>query len=124
VPATVRRSGSQPDSQAGKPDVRATAREAAFLMFSQGRTVEEVATCTARAVSTTWQYLGEFIAARRPNSIDAWVSPAVYQRVVEAAADAETPRLKPLFERLGGEVPYEEIRLVLAHLQARSEGDV
>ena len=145
VPATVRRSGSQPDSQAGKPDlridgrarkpdlregsqagkpdVRATAREAAFLMFSQGRTVEEVATCTARAVSTTWQYLGEFIAARRPKSIDAWVSPAVYQRVVEAAADAETPRLKPLFERLGGEVPYEEIRLVLAHLQAQSEAD-
>ena len=72
-------------------------------------------------MTTTWQYLSEFIAERRPKSIDAWVAPAVYQRVAEAAADAETPRLKPLFERLNGEVPYEEIRLVLAHLKVQAE---
>jgi ATP-dependent DNA helicase RecQ len=133
-PDGPRRSGSrsdnqarQPDSpavgQAGKPDVRVSVREAAFLMFAQGRGVEEVAASTGRAVSTTRQYLVEFISARRPMSIDAWVPPAVYQRVAAAAADAETPRLKPLFERLGGEVPYEEIRFVLAHLQAKSEAD-
>jgi hypothetical protein len=112
TPATVKT--AQPKSQS-------VARDAAFLMFQQGRSVEEAANCTSRALSTTWQYLGEFIAERRPKSIDAWVAPAVYQRVVDAAADAETPRLKPLFESLGGEVPYEEIRLVLAHLKARAE---
>jgi ATP-dependent DNA helicase RecQ len=104
-----------------QPKSQSVARDAAFLMFQQGRTVQEVATFTDRALSTTWQYLGEFIAERRPKSIDPWVAPAVYQRVAQAAADAETPRLKPLFERLGGEVPYEEIRLVLAHLRARAE---
>ncbi len=74
-------------------------------------------------MSTTRQYLVDFITAQRPKSIDAWVTPAVYRRVAAAAADAETPLLKPLFERLGGEVPYENIHFVLAHLQARSEAD-
>ena len=79
------------------------------------------ATAAGRAVSTVWQYLEQFVAERRPASIDAWVAPATYRRVCEAAADAETPRLKPLHEKLGGEVPYEEIRFVLAHLKARAE---
>jgi ATP-dependent DNA helicase RecQ len=127
----TRRSGSPPDRQARKPDlqsagktdVRVSARDAAFLMFSQGRTVEEVATSIDRAVSTTRQYLVDYISAHRPKSIGAWVAPAIYERVAAAAADAETPRLKPLYERLGGEVPFEEIRFVLAHMQARSDAD-
>ena len=106
-----------------QPKSQSAAREAAFLMFQQGRPVEEVARQTDRALSTTWQYLDEFVAERRPRSIDAWVSPAVYRQVVAAAADAETPRLKPLFEKLGGEIPYGAIRLVLAHLRAQADGD-
>jgi ATP-dependent DNA helicase RecQ len=97
------------------------ARDAAFLMFQQQRTVGEAATVTGRAVGTVWQYLEEFIAERRPKSIDAWVAPAVYRRVSEAAAEAENGRLKPIYEKLGGEVPYEEIRLVIAHVRAQAE---
>jgi ATP-dependent DNA helicase RecQ len=96
-------------------------KQAAFLMFQQGRTIAEVMACAGRAQSTVVEYLSEFIETCRPAKIDAWVAPAAYKRVVAAAADAETPRLKPLFERLGGEVPYEEIRLVLTHLRTRSD---
>ena len=113
-----------PAPAAGKPavvKVHGGAQEAAFLMFQQGRTVDEVATCTDRALSTTWQYLAEFVAQRRPKSTDAWVAPAVYERVAAAAMEAETPRLKPIFDQLGGEVPYEEIRLVLAQFRAKAE---
>jgi ATP-dependent DNA helicase RecQ len=100
---------------------KSAARDAAFLMFQQQRTVEEAATVAGRAVNTVWQYLEEFIAERRPKSIEAWVPPAVYRRVSEAAADAESARLKPLYEKLGGEVPYEEIRLVMAHLKVHAD---
>ncbi|HEV3416493.1 MAG TPA: RQC domain-containing protein, partial [Pirellulales bacterium] len=96
-------------------------KQAAFLMFEQGRTIAEVMACAGRAQSTVVEYLSEFIETRRPAKIDAWVAPAVYERVIAAAADAETPRLKPLFERLGGEIPYDEIRLVLMHLRARAD---
>ncbi|HEY2146870.1 MAG TPA: RecQ family ATP-dependent DNA helicase, partial [Pirellulales bacterium] len=112
-----------PIVRAPQPKPNSAPREAAFLMFQQQRTVEEAATVAGRAVSTVWQYLEQFVAERRPARIDAWVAPATYRRVCEAAADAETPRLKPLHEKLGGEVPYEEIRLVLAHLKARAEGN-
>jgi ATP-dependent DNA helicase RecQ len=114
---------TSPIIRPAQPKSQSVARDAALLMFQQGRTVQEVATFTDRALSTTWQYLGEFVAERGPKSIDAWVTPAVYRRVADAAADAETPRLKPLFEQLNGEVPYEEIRLVLAHLRMRAEQD-
>ncbi len=91
-------------------------QEAAFLMFAQKRTIDEVATTCSRARSTVSEYLAEFISVKRPASIDAWVHPSVQQRVLAAAAEAESGRLKPIFEKLNGEVPYEEIRLVLAHL--------
>jgi ATP-dependent DNA helicase RecQ len=100
---------------------KGAARDAAFLMFQQQRTVEEAATVAARAVSTVREYLEEFITERRPKSIDAWIAPAVYRRVSEAAAEAENGRLKPIYEKLGGEVPYEEIRLVMAHLRAQAD---
>jgi hypothetical protein len=32
--------------------------------------------------------------------------------------DVGTGYLQPVFERLGGKVPYEQIRLVVAHLNA------
>ncbi|HKD36313.1 MAG TPA: DNA helicase RecQ [Pirellulales bacterium] len=101
---------------------KSAAREAAFLMFQQQRTVEEASTVAGRAVGTVWQYLEEFVTERRPESIDAWVTPAIYRRVSEAAANAESGRLKPIHEKLGGEVTYEEIRVVLAHLKAQAEG--
>jgi ATP-dependent DNA helicase RecQ len=96
------------------------AQEAAFLMFAQKRTIDEVCAACNRARATVIQYLGEFIAAKRPASIDAWVHLDVQQRVLAAAAAEESGRIKPIFEKLSGEVPYEEIRLVLAHLATQS----
>jgi hypothetical protein len=41
-----------------------------------------------------------------------------YPRVREAARALEGPAKKPVFEELNGEVPYEEIRIVVAHIEA------
>ena len=95
-------------------------KQTALDLFRQNRTIEEVMSYTARARSTVVQYLSEYIAEHRPENIDAWVDPATYDRVVAAAAGAETPRLKPLHEALGGAVSYDTIRLVMTHLHATS----
>ena len=41
------------------------------------------------------------------------------RRVAEAGGQGGTNRLKPLFEKLGGEIPYDTIRLVARHLEVR-----
>ena len=71
-----------------------------------------------RARSTVAGYLAEFIAEEKPASISPWVADAVYRQVAEAAMSQGERRLTPIFERLDGRVPYDTIRLVMAHLEA------
>lgn len=92
-------------------------KEAAFAMFREGRSVDETAAATQRARSTVAGYLAEFIETQRPASIDAWVDAATCERVTTVARTMETPLLKPVFDALGGEISYDTIRLVIAHLK-------
>ncbi len=93
-------------------------RKRRFALFAQGQGVEQVAQAIGRARSTIVGYLTQYIAEQRPERIDAWVDEPTYRRVAAAAATSEDGRLKPLFDRLAGEVPYDVIRLVVTHLQA------
>jgi ATP-dependent DNA helicase RecQ len=95
------------------------AKDTAFQMFRQARSVAEVSQAIARAPSTTTGYLEEFIIAHRPQAVSAWVDDATYQRVREAMGDEQ--RLKPIFDKLDGQVPFEIIRLVSAHQKAMFE---
>jgi hypothetical protein len=114
--ASLAESVAPPEKLPPKPS---ESKKAAFELFGQGRTIEEVMSYTSRARSTVAEYLGEFILQHRPERIDTWVDPETYQRVASVAVAAESPRLKPLHDQLGGAVSYEAIRLVMAHLQTR-----
>jgi ATP-dependent DNA helicase RecQ len=91
-------------------------KEQAFAMFRQGASLDEVSQQLARARSTIAEYLCEFIAATRPDTIAAWVPDTVYKQVQQAAREHGRDRLKPLFIALNESVPFDQIRLVLAHL--------
>jgi ATP-dependent DNA helicase RecQ len=93
----------------------------AFELFRQGAAVEDVMHQMGRARSTVLDYLCEFIRAERPASVAAWIQPDVYQRVAAAARQVGTERLKPIFIALGEQVPYDEIRVVVAHLTALAD---
>jgi ATP-dependent DNA helicase RecQ len=93
-------------------------RTLAFEQFREGATVEDVMHQTGRARATVMDYLCEFIREERPKTIRTWVPDEVYDRVAMAARQVGTDRLKPIFLQLGEQVPYDEIRLVLAHLTA------
>jgi ATP-dependent DNA helicase RecQ len=92
-------------------------RLAAQEMFRKGASIETVMQALGRARSTTSEYLAEFIVQAAPASIEAWVDRQTYARVAEAVRQVGSTPLKPIFEKLDGQVPYDTIRLVARHLE-------
>ncbi len=101
-----------------KPKLPNATKSQAFELFRQKWPIDDVKHKIGRARSTTTDYLAEFIADEKPANIDVWVSPEIYRHVSTAASTAADRRLTPIFERLDGKVPYDTIRIVLAHLEA------
>ena len=95
-------------------------RQEAARHFRQGKSIEEVAAAMGRAKSTVSQYLVEYIASEKPASVSTWVPEEVYRTVAEAAGDEDWLAIKPLFFKLEEKVPYEQIRVVVAHLRSKS----
>jgi ATP-dependent DNA helicase RecQ len=89
-------------------------REQAVKMFAARMPIEQVAEQTGRARSTVMGYLAEWVAEHRPATLEPWVDEQTYKKV-SAAIRTEDVGLRPIRDRLGGEVPYDAIRLVLAH---------
>ena len=109
--------GDRPRRQRqGKPN---ESKEKAFAMFSKGATVEQVAGATGRAAGTTWGCLAEYMAQVRPERLDAWIDRQTYRKISQAIEEVGSSYLQPIFDHLGGSVPYEHIRLVVAHRQAK-----
>jgi ATP-dependent DNA helicase RecQ len=97
------------------------AKETAFELFANGASVEQVTTRTGRALGTSWGYLAEFIQNRRPEGLEPWINQKTYRSIADAVKELGTEYLQPVFECLGGKVPYEQIRLVVAHLNTRRD---
>ena len=87
----------------------------AFPMFEAQRSVEDIAEEMGLAASTVWGYLNDWVRVEEPADISAWVGSAEYERILAAARTSENGRLKPIFEALNEESPYNRIRLVLTH---------
>jgi ATP-dependent DNA helicase RecQ len=91
--------------------------EEAFTAFRTRTSVAEVARRLNLGVSTVIGYLEQYIKEERPASIQPWVAPDLYQRIVAAGRQVGTDRLKPAYLLLGEVVPYDAIRLVFAHIR-------
>jgi ATP-dependent DNA helicase RecQ len=91
-------------------------RALAIQLFKEGAAIDDVIHQTGRARATILDYLADFIRQEKPASIDTWIAKDVYERVAAAIAKHGCARLKPLFIELEEKVPYDEIRLVAAHL--------
>lgn len=94
-------------------------RALAFDLFRDRAAIEDVIHQTQRSRSTIIDYLADFIARENIDDISPWIAEETYRKVAEAAKQVGTERLKPIFIALEEKVPYDEIRLVVAHL-ARS----
>ncbi len=98
-------------------------KQLALALFEQGCSIDAIVEQTQRAKSTISEYLAAFIRETKPPNIDAWVTRKTYDRVVAAIAEVGADWMKPIYLKLGENVPYEEIRLVVAHLQSKEAVD-
>jgi ATP-dependent DNA helicase RecQ len=125
APAKLPTMPAQPLATAAVTKVnRSETRLLAFKLFAEGWNLDDVKHKIERARSTTIEYLAEYIATERPASIEPWVNTALYKRIADAVAGVqkhappeEAWRLGPIFAALDGDVPYDDIRLVVAHLK-------
>jgi ATP-dependent DNA helicase RecQ len=113
-----------PPPKSEEPPRRTNARQQqAFGLFDQGEVIEDVMHQMGLARATISDYLAEYIRTSRPDSISTWVDDVLYQRIAGAARQVGTEKLKPIYLMLGEQVSYDDIRLVVAHLQARADGE-
>ncbi|MCA9433476.1 MAG: RecQ family ATP-dependent DNA helicase, partial [Candidatus Omnitrophica bacterium] len=87
------------------------AKEEAFKLFKEGRDVETVAKQIERAPTTTQGYLAEYIDSHGVTDPSPWVDPDLHHRIGQAIEKVGGERLRPIFEELGEEVPYDQIRV-------------
>jgi ATP-dependent DNA helicase RecQ len=115
--------GSRPRSLRTREvkEQRTAPRPAAVQMYSQGASIEAVAQELGVVRNTAAAYLADYILTAKPSSIDQWVEPKTYAAVADAAGKHGTKMLRPIFDHLGGTVPYDQIRLVVNHLQGGVE---
>jgi superfamily II DNA helicase RecQ len=84
----------------------------AFPLFAKGESIEAVAQKMKRAHSTVRGYLEQYIRQEGVTDPSPWVDQKTIARVCQAIDQVGAERLKPIFERLDAQVPYEDIRIV------------
>jgi ATP-dependent DNA helicase RecQ len=92
-------------------------KQLAFDLFKDKAAVEDVMHQVGVARSTTSDYLAEFVERNAPTDVQTWVPDVVVNRVRDVLKEVGDERLKPIFEKLNGEVPYDQIRVVVAFLR-------
>ncbi|HEY4261557.1 MAG TPA: DNA helicase RecQ [Schlesneria sp.] len=93
------------------------AQQAAFDLFREGKSIEEVRLAVNRAPATVCEYLVEFIHQTELSDPSAWVDEETSRKIIEARRQQPDNRLRPIFETLGGTVTYDTIRITLACMQ-------
>jgi ATP-dependent DNA helicase RecQ len=87
---------------------------AAFPLFEEGLSVEQIAERLGRANSTVHEYLITYIKQHDITDSSRWVEPSVANKIRIAAQYTDNDRLRPLFEAFHGKIPYEILRITLA----------
>jgi len=96
---------------------RGAAKEAAFELFARGASIAEVAEGLSRAESTVYGYLAEYLRAHPGVDVAPWLSEEAVARVAAVLPGLDTNRVSAIHEALGGDLPYEVIRMALGRLK-------
>jgi ATP-dependent DNA helicase RecQ len=100
----------------GMAKVSSPAKETQRLL-EEGRTFEEIAQIRARTLRSVVSLVADMIERGDAEFQPGWLDPERYNQIAAACRELGMDRLKPLKVALPPEIPYEEIRLVIAHLR-------
>jgi ATP-dependent DNA helicase RecQ len=100
----------------GMAKVSSPAKETQRLL-EEGRTFEEIAQIRARTLRSVVSLVADMIERGDAEFQPGWLAPERYNQIAAACRQLGMDRLKHLKEALPPEIPYEEIRLVIAHLR-------
>jgi ATP-dependent DNA helicase RecQ len=103
-------------SNEGQPKASSPAKETLRLL-EEGRTFAEIAQIRARTLRAVVSLVADLIERGEAEFQPNWLSPERYNQIAAACRQLGMDRLKPLKEALPPEIPYEEIRLVIARLR-------
>jgi ATP-dependent DNA helicase RecQ len=104
-------------SEEGKAKASSPAKETLRLL-EEGRTFAEIAQIRARTLRAVVSLVADLIERGEAKFQSGWMEPERYNQIAAACQQLGMDRLKPLKEALPAEIPYEEIRLVIASLRA------
>jgi len=94
----------------------------AYEWFREGKDLDTIIKWLGLARSTVCGYLCDYIRLDRPASIASWIPEKRYQPIANVWQQIGGERLAPIFEALHGQYAYDEIRLVITHLDATGDG--
>jgi ATP-dependent DNA helicase RecQ len=89
-------------------------------LLEEGRTFEEIAQIRARTLRSVVSLVADMIERGDAEFQPHWLAPERYNQITAACRQLGMDRLKPLKEALPPEIPYEEIRLVIARLRTET----
>ena len=91
--------------------------EETLKLLEEGRTFSEIAQIRQRTLRAVVSLVADMIERGDAEFQPGWLSPERYNQIADACRQLGMDRLKPLKEALPPEIPYEEIRLVIARLR-------
>ena len=86
-------------------------------LLAEGRSFDEIAQIRQRTLRAVVSLVADLIERGEAEFQPNWLAPERYNQIATACEQLGMDRLKPLKEALPPEIPYEEIRLVIAHLR-------
>jgi ATP-dependent DNA helicase RecQ len=92
--------------------------EETLKLLGEGRTFEEIAQIRQRTLRAVVSLVADLIERGDTKFQARWMAPERYEQIATACQKLGMDRLKPLKEALPADIPYEEIRLVIACLRA------
>jgi ATP-dependent DNA helicase RecQ len=92
--------------------------EETLKLLSEGRTFDEIAQIRQRTLRAVVSLVADLIERGEAKFQPGWMAMERYNQIAAACQQLGMDRLKPLKETLPAEIPYEQIRLVIACLRA------
>ena len=93
------------------------ASQETFELLQQGHTFEEIASIRGRKVSSVVALTADLIEKGELEFQREWMPDGHYQQIREACERVGVEWMKPLKEALPEEIPYDDVRLVLAQMR-------